>query len=269
MAQVMSAPGWAPVRARAQRVSRPVLGVVGVIALWELLTEPGMLGPSVPTLRSIAASLVAQASGGELWTRLGETLWCWFLGLAIAAVAGVVLGVLLGMSRFASDSVSMLLEFLRPIPSVAIIPLAVLVLGTDARMKVSLIVFATLWPVLYNTLYGIRDIDPLTLDMARSYQLSALRTQWVVVIRGALPYVFTGLRVAATIALIVELATELIAGSTGLGYLLNELQEANNVPGSYAVVIVAGVVGVVVTHAAHLIERRSLYWHHSQREATS
>lgn len=191
----------------------------------------------------------------------------WAIGLAIAVLVGVPAGLLLGSFRLLYEGSRGVIEMLRPIPSVALIPLAVLVLGLSTEMKVALVVYASIWPILFNTLYGVRDIEPVTKETARTFRTSPGELIGRVLLPAAAPFAFTGVRISASIALIVTISAELLAGTpTGIGSFIMRISAAG---GDTAVVlaatIIAGVIGVLVNVVLQFIERRTFRW----REASN
>jgi ABC-type nitrate/sulfonate/bicarbonate transport system permease component len=190
-----------------------------------------------------------------------DTVQGWALGLTIATVAGVVLGVVVGSLPLLRDVTASTIEFLRPIPSVALIPLAVLLFGNDIRSKLLLVVYAAFWQVLIQVLYGVQDVDPVAADTARSYRLGRWARARHVTWPTALPYVITGVRLAAAVALILAVTAELIIGSPGLGNRLAVAQSSGAIPTVYALVVVTGLLGVLINLMARAAERRVLAWH--------
>ena len=265
------AAGVAPARpGRGRRLgSGPVLGLLGLltlVAIGEIAPRIGVVPRRyVPTSSEIGAALAEELATPEFWTALLDTVQGWALGLLIASVAGIVLGIVIGSSSLLRELTASTIEFLRPIPSVALIPLAVLLFGTSIESKLLLIVYAAFWQMLVQVLYGVQDVDPVAMDTARSYRLGRwARIRWVVW-PTALPYVMTGLRLAAAVALILAVTAELIIGNPGLGNRLAVAQSSGAVDITYALVVVAGLLGVVVNLGARWIERRALAWHSSQR----
>jgi ABC-type nitrate/sulfonate/bicarbonate transport system permease component len=194
-----------------------------------------------------------------------DTLEAWLIGLAAAVVAGVVLGLAIGSVRVLRALTSSTIEFLRPIPSVALIPLAVLLYGTAIQSTLLLVIYAAFWQVLIQVVYGVQDVDPVVRDTARSYRLGTWGLIRHVVWPTALPYVMTGVRLAATVALVLAVTAELTIGSPGLGSLIAVSQSSGAVAGTYALVLVTGLVGLAVNLLARLVERRVLAWHPSMR----
>ncbi|MFJ8745357.1 ABC transporter permease [Embleya sp. NPDC127516] len=256
-------------RAWARTVPDPALGVLGIVLLagmLEALPRLGMVSADyLPPFSDMAAALADEADEPSFWQAVLDTLKGWGYGLAIAVGAGVVLGLLIGSIEVLRKATASTIEFLRPIPSVALVPLAVLVYGTGLESKLLLVVYASFWPVLLQMLHGVQDVDPVASDTARSYRL----TPWIrlrhLVWPTALPYLVTGIRLAASVALVLAISAELLIGSPGLGSEIALAQSSNAVPTMYALVIVTGALGVLVNVLARVLERRVLFWHASVR----
>ncbi|MDX6315943.1 MAG: hypothetical protein QOF44_5407, partial [Streptomyces sp.] len=199
------------------------------------------------------------------WTALGETMRAWAIGLGIAFVLAVAVGMLIEAIPGARAATVSTIEFLRPIPSVALIPLATLLYGADLGSSLLLVVYAAFWQVLIQVLYGIADVDPVARETARSYRLGRWSTFRRLVWPTALPYVMTGLRLAAAVAFILAVTAELVIGGPGLGREIQLAQSGGAVATVYALITVAGCVGVVVNLAVRALERRVLAWHPSVR----
>ncbi|WP_433362846.1 ABC transporter permease [Streptosporangium sp. CA-115845] len=243
-----------------------LIGLTGFVAILELVPRAGLVDERfLPPFSDMLSALVEQAGTAEFWQALLETLRGWAIGLSIAMAAGVLLGILIGGVPLLRAAMTSTIEFLRPIPSVALIPLAVLLFGTDMRSTLLLVVYAAFWQVLVQVLYGVRDVDPVARETARSYRFGPLTQVRTVIWPTALPYVMTGFRLGAAVALILEITGELIIGSPGLGRQIAVAQTSGAVASMYALVIVVGLVGVVVNVIARAGERRSLRWHPSIR----
>jgi ABC-type nitrate/sulfonate/bicarbonate transport system permease component len=255
--------------AGAERWRQPALGVLGLallLAVVEALPRLGIVDSRfLPPFSAMARELAEQLTLGEFWLALGQTLRGWALGLALAMIAGVVAGVVIGSVPFLRAVTASTIEFLRPIPSVALIPLVVLIYGSRPQSALVLVVYAAFWQVLVQVLYGVADVDPVVRDTARSYRFSRWTTVRTVLWPTALPYVVTGFRLAASVALILEVTAELIIGVPGLGRSIGVAQSSGAVTQTYALVIVVGLVGVVVNASARAVERRVLRWHTSVR----
>jgi ABC-type nitrate/sulfonate/bicarbonate transport system permease component len=245
---------------------RGVVGLLGFAALLELAPRVGLVSSEfLPPFSEIIGTLVGQLGTPAFWQALGSTTLGWFTGLAIAALAGIGVGVLIGSSRWLRDITHSTIEFLRPIPSVALIPIAVIMFGTDMKSTLVLVVYATFWQVLIQVLAGVQDVDPIARETARSYRFGWWTQMRTVAWPTALPYVITGIRLGVAVALILEITGELVIGSPGLGRQIALAQTAGQVSLMYALVIVAGILGVVMNVATRALERRALRWHVSVR----
>lgn len=241
-------------------------GVVTLLVVLEVVPRTGLVNPDyLPPTSVILAALADRVQTPEFWVALGDTLVTWGTGLAISVVAGVVLGVVIGMTPFLRAATASTIEFLRPVPSVALIPIAVLLWGTGMQATLLLVVYASFWQVLVQVLAGVQDVDPVASDTARSFRFSVLARVRTVVWPTALPYVMTGVRLGAAVALILTVTGEMLIGTPGIGKLLAVARESGAVPSMYALVVVTGLLGVVVNLLARGLEQRTLFWHPSVR----
>jgi len=255
---------WAATRVRDAAYA--LVTLLLVCALVEALSRFEVVpSDSFPPLTQTFATLGDQLGEHEFWANVRDTMKGWAYGLGIATALAVPLGIAIGASEFAYRAVRPIVEFLRPIPSVALIPLAVLVYGTGFSSKLFLVVFASFWPVLIQTLYGMRDVDPVMIDTARSYGLGRLRRLLWVTLPGALPYVATGLRISSSVALILAVTAELVIGAPGLGAAITIANSHGNMRLMYALIIATGILGWLLSTLFTQGERRVLHWHASQR----
>jgi ABC-type nitrate/sulfonate/bicarbonate transport system permease component len=246
--------------------ARGLLGVAVAAGLLELLPRVGIVDTRfLPPFSAMVRSLGGQLGTADFWTATGQTLRGWALGLTLAMIGGIVVGVVIGSVPLLRALTASTIEFLRPIPSVALIPLVVLIYGSEMPSALVLVVYASFWPVLVQVLYGVADVDPVVRDTARSYRFSRRAIVRTVIWPTALPYVVTGFRLAASVALILEITAELIIGVPGLGRSIGVAQSSGAVAETYALVLVVGLVGVLVNLLARAAERRALRWHTSVR----
>lgn len=250
-------------------MTRTVYGATGLLVLFLLLEAAPRLGlvPEryLPPASRILRALWTEASGAGFWRAVADTVRTGATGLAIAFCAAVALGMIIGSVPLLRAMTNSTVEVLRPIPSVALIPLVVLQFGTDIRSTVVLVVYACFWQVLIQVLYGAVDVDPVAHDTARSYGLGTWARLRHVTWPTALPYVITGLRLAATVALIVSITGELLIGSPGLGREIAVAQSSGAVPAMYGLVVATGMIGVLVNVGVRGLERRVLAWHPAVR----
>lgn len=254
---------------RRRKFEAPILGLLGIlilIAIMEIAPLTGLVDPRfMPPATEIFASFFTMLTRPAFWFALSNTLLTWALGLAIAMVLGIVLGIFIGSFSVVREFTASTIEFLRPIPSVALIPLVVLLFGTDRISTLILVVYAAFWQVLVQVLSGVADVDPVAHDTTRSYHFRFTTVAYRLIWPTALPYVVTGFRLAATVALILTLTGELIIGTPGLGQQIFVAQSSGAVSLMYALILAAGFLGVLVNIGARAVEKKSLFWHPSVR----
>jgi ABC-type nitrate/sulfonate/bicarbonate transport system permease component len=253
--------------ARVPDAALPWLGVLTVLAVLELVVRAGLIsGDYFPPPTTTSAALFRLLGDGGYWTAILHTLQGWAIGLAIATAIAVPVGLALGFSDLLYHALRPVVEFLRPVPSVALIPLAILVYGTGLQSKIFLVVFAATWPLLIQTIYGARDIDPLHLETARSFRARRRDRVLRVTLMGAVPYIATGLRIASATALILAITAELIIGSAGLGRSITIARQGGAVDEMYALIATTGLLGWLLNSLFATGERRVLHWHPSHRK---
>lgn len=243
-----------------------VLGIIGFLAIWELIPRLGIIDARfLPPASEVIAALVVDFGLTAFWIAVGETMKAWFLGLLIAVAAAVLLGFIIGSSDFLRKATNSTIEFLRPIPSVALIPLAVLLFGVKIESSLLLIVYASFWQVLIQVLYGVADVDMVANNTAKTYGLGRMARIRYVVFPTALPYLMTGVRLAGAVALVLAITAELVIGSPGLGREIALAQSGGAISGMYALVLATGIIGVLINMLMRFIEKKTLAWHSSVR----
>ncbi len=253
-------------RRRLHGLTAPVLTTALVLGVAELLSRLEVVPPEYfPPVSEVARRLLELAGELAFWQALGQTVGQALTGLGLAVCFAVPLGLLTGLSRTADDLTAYAVELLRPVPSVALIPLAILVVGTGRELAVVLAAFASAWPLLLQTRYGLHEVDPTVMDTARVYGLPWYgRLRWIL-LPSAAGHIATGLRLSASLAIILAITAELIAGSPGLGRGISLAQSAGDEVTMYAHVVATGLLGVVVSLGLLAAERRVLAWHPSHR----
>lgn len=249
-----------------RKVALGVAGIVGFLITWQLLPTLGLVDPRYfPSATTTLAALGQEMRDLEFWRNVGRTLTAWGIGLVLAVVLATVLGTLIGLVPFLRRATHTTVEFLRPIPSVALIPLAILMFGFQLQASLLIIVYASFWQVFVQVLYGVADIDAVARDTARSFGLSRGSRIVNVVFPTALPYLMTGIRLAASVALILAVTAELTISATGLGGGIVRANQVGDYVQVYALVIVTGLLGLIINLVFRAIERRALHWHQSVR----
>lgn len=245
---------------------RGCCGLIGFALLLEIAPRIGLVSPQyLPPFSEIMVALVRELATANFWHAFGDTMRAWALGLVISLVAGTVIGIIIGSSSLLRTLTYSTIEFLRPIPSVALIPLVVLLFGTQLKSTLILVVYAAFWPVLIQVLYGVHDVDPVARETARSYGLGTWAQIRYLIWPTMLPYLMTGVRLAAAVALILAITSEIAIDTEGLGREISQTEAGGAVAIMYAYVIVTGIVGVIVNLGARALERRVLFWHPSMR----
>lgn len=243
-----------------------VLGVLTVLVLLQLLPYTGLVSKDTfPPVTEDFRVLIEQMQTATFWAAVRDTLWGWAVGLTLAAIFAVPLGVLIGSFPLLYRSLRVIIEFLRPIPSVALIPLAVILFGTGFEFKLFLIVFASSWPILIQVLYGVQDVDPVATDTARSFGFGPLSRLWRITLPSAMPYLATGLRISASIALVLGVTAEVVVGAPGLGRDIYSAQQGGNYSLMYGLILATGLLGWGLNSALETAERRVLRWHTAHR----
>jgi ABC-type nitrate/sulfonate/bicarbonate transport system permease component len=241
------------------------IGVVLIAVLlgaWEAASRlevlPSLSFPPVSVIVQTWAELLAS---GELLRELLPSLARMFGGYLIGVLLGVGIGLMMGMWRFFYNLLEPVTELLRPIPSPAYIPIVILFLGIDDEMKIFMISFASFFPVLLNTYSGVRSVDPVQLQTARTFGVRGRKLLWQIVLPAASPYIFTGMRVSLAVALIVMVISEMVAASNGIGYFILAAQRGFKIRDMYAGVLTLALVGYVLNRLFIAVENRVLAWH--------
>jgi ABC-type nitrate/sulfonate/bicarbonate transport system permease component len=192
---------------------------------------------------------------------LAATLRRMAIGYAAAAVLGVGLGLVMGRWQGVYELFEPVVEFARPMPPVALIPVLILVLGIGDEMKIAIVLFASIFPVLLNTIDGVRGVHPTLLDVARTFRYSEADRLRKVILPAALPQIVAGLRISLAIALIVALVSEMIGATQGLGYFVLQAQRGLRIRDMYAAIVMLALLGFTLNGLFLLAESRVLAWH--------
>jgi ABC-type nitrate/sulfonate/bicarbonate transport system permease component len=230
--------------------------------LWEAAGRQGWIHKLLfPPLSVVLAKLYDVTVSGELLRHLGVSLWRAALGYALAAAFAIALGIAMGYWRRVYAACEITIEFLRAVPPPAVIPVAMVFLGIGDALKVFIIFFSCAFPILINTIDGVRSVDPVLIRTARTFGLSRLQTVWKVVLPVAGPYIMTGLRIATAIALILTVISEMIGATSGIGYFILGSQRTMQITEMYAGIIVLALTGYAINRAFLLVDGRLMAWH--------
>ncbi len=236
----------------------------------------------------VAAWWLASANSTEFYqpplsavVRAFPTTWTWqrishdvlpslgryAVGYLLAVLIGIASGVLIGSNRYVRALLEPVLEFLRAIPPPVLVPLFIMLAGIENTSKILVIVSGAVWPVLLNTVEGVRSVDAVLADTCRTYRIGGSLRLRTFVLRSASPQIMAGVRQAQSVALILMVISEMKAASDGLGYSIIQFQRGFQIPEMWSGVVVLGVIGVLLALVLRVVERRVLAWYHGVRAA--
>jgi NitT/TauT family transport system permease protein len=250
-------------RFRVGAILRGGVGVIAFFMLVEFITSLELV-PAIylPRASTVVYRMIELLQDPKFLNNVLATLHAWAIGLALAALVSVPVGILIGTSDLAYRMTAPLIEFMRPIPSVALIPLGILLWGQGFLMKVILVTYATTWPILFNTVYGVHDVDPIAIQTARCFGMKRMAVLRRISLPSAAPFIFTGIRISASIGLIVVVGTELLASAeSGIGsYILFVASSGGHMDSVLAGAAIAGIVGVLINWVLGLVDRHAFAW---------
>lgn len=247
---------------RTERSLKGVILICALLVAWEafsrLYSEWARYFPPVSTIMRKLVELAMSREGSE---HILTSLLRVFHGYGWGVLAGLVLGSISGMSRLFYELIEPLVELLRPLPSVAILPIVILFVGVGDAMNVLIIAYATTWPIFINTLEGVRGVDLIHENTGRMFGLRGPELVRKVMIPSALPFIVSGLRVSFGLAVVVVISTEMVGSSKGLGYLIIESSLSDRIPEMYAVLVMIGLLGYALNECFRAVESRAMAWH--------
>jgi ABC-type nitrate/sulfonate/bicarbonate transport system permease component len=224
---------------------------------------------TLPDLGELAAGAVDVVADARFWLAIVHTIVATLLGLSISLALGTVIGLVLSLHRNAWASSRFVVDFMRTIPPIALVPIALLVLGVSMGMEVTLIVIAAVWPVILQVYYGISTVEPELLETARIYRLTVWQRLALVTTPAMLPPFATAVRISATLSLLLAVGTEVITSSGGLGALISRLQQVSNTTESLIVIIATGLVGLGLNALLQWAQHTTLHWHYRTTKGDS
>ncbi len=247
------------IRPRWRRGVRAVIGVGVAIGLWAVITASGAVDTTVfPTVPAFVSALAD--SWRDLLLSFGPTLQSWALGMVVGAALGITLGVIVGRFYWADASTDIIVRLLRPLPSLALIPIAVLLAGLGITMTASLVAFASFWPIFINTRYAVRQIEPRLLDSGRAVGLSGWSLVRLVIAPAIAPAVVTGIRISVGIAIVVTVSVQLVAGTGGLGGYVLSAQTNGLTDQVFVGVAAGGLLGWLLNGLFLVVARKLMPW---------
>lgn len=239
-----------------------LISLATVAGLWEYVSDHRLVSPALlPPPSSVARALVTLIADGDIWRQLLHTAALFAGSYAIACVLGIAIGIWMGCSEFVDGLLQPIVELLRPIPKSALVPALFLFLGIGPLTMVTVVVVAAVFPVLINVYQGVRGLDPVLSETARTFGCSRWRTIRSVVLPATLPAIFTGMKVALSLGIVLAVLAEMLAGQSGLGFIILDTQRAFQTDQMYAWVVVLAAFGAACSLLFDRIERLAIPWH--------
>jgi ABC-type nitrate/sulfonate/bicarbonate transport system permease component len=235
--------------------------IIVLLLGWEIASATALIDPvALPRVSTVVLAWWQSVANGTILKALMPSLWRIFAGFGLATLVAVPLGLLMGTVNFIFRLLEPLTEFIRPIPSSAYIPVAILFLGIGDEMKIFVIFLACLFPILLNSVGGVRGVDPVLIDTGRTFGLSRLAAMRQIVLPAALPNILTGMRISLGLALIVAVVAEMISGNSGIGYFILNNQRIFRVPEMFAGILTLGLLGFLINMLFLQAEHWLLRW---------
>ena len=235
--------------------------VLLLLAFVEFASQAGVVNRVlVPPPSTIAVRLAEIVLSGAFIEPLARTMLLLVLGYAIACPLGIAVGILMGRIRPVHDLLEPLLEMLRPLPKIALLPPLALLLGFGMELKVTMVVLGVIFPVLINTIQASHGVDRTMVDCARVFGHGRLRILWSVILPAAAPMILAGMRVGLAFALILVLLTEMLASTGGLGFVIINAQRSFRVVDMYAWLVLVASLGYGLNVVFVTVERRLVDW---------
>ncbi|MFF8902330.1 ABC transporter permease [Streptomyces lydicus] len=237
------------------------VAIVALLLAWELAPRFGLVDRTfLPPFSEVAQAWWELVANGQLADNAQASLVRSFSGFGTAVAVSVPLGLLIGWYRPVADLLNPLLQVFLNTAALALLPVFVLLLGIGETSKISIVVYACAWPILFNTISAVRTVDPTLLRLAKSMNLSAPRLFQKVILPASVPTIFTGIRLAGAVSIVVLVAAEMIGAKAGLGYLINASQYNFAIPQMYAGIVTISVIGVAFNQLLVAVEKRLSSW---------
>ena len=262
---VATTPAPVPAAKRRRKFNRKFItswiAVAMLLAVWQIAPGAGWVDKTfLPPLSSVLDAWWQLVQSGELWIDIQASLQRSLTGFGIALLIGVPLGLLIGWYPLAAELLSPVLVIFLNTAAIALLPVFTLILGIGETSKVAIILYASIWPILYNTISGVRNVDPLLIKSARSLGLSHIRLFQKVILPASVPTIFTGVRLGGAASILVLITTEMVGAKAGLGYLILNSQYNFQIPQMYAGILTVSAIGVAFNYLLLTLERRFSTW---------
>ena len=245
-----------------QTLFKSSFAIILFLLLWEVCGRLGFLVNPLflPPFSKVLKALFEIAASGKLWQHLSISLWRSLSGFTLGMLVAVPLGLTIGWFKGLGAFLNPLLQLFRNMPTLALLPVFVMFFGIGEFSKTMVILWGVLWATLLNTVSGVRNVDPQLIKAARSMGVGPLRLFWTVVLPASLPYIFAGMRISATVSILILIAAEMMGANKGLGYALFFYQSNFKVAEMYAMLVVMALLGVTLNFALEKVEKRNFRW---------
>jgi len=246
----------------------PVLFPVLVLFIWEQLSSHRIVNPAVlPAPSRIFGAFKTMLLNGQIARHLGASVFRVLIGFLLGSALGLIIGIFVGISHKIDRATTLIISVLRPIPMIALIPVFILLLGIDEASKIAVITMGAFWSALMNTIYGIKSVDKKLLELAYVLKKSRWNTLFRIVMPSALPPIFVGIRLGAGSAWACVVAAEMIAASSGVGFLVMFAREVAQTSVMFMGVLLIGLFGLFIDFIILCIEKQVLSWNYPQKKA--
>ncbi|MGB9036561.1 MAG: ABC transporter permease [Paeniglutamicibacter sp.] len=243
-----------------------LLGLPLILLAWWWLATSGAPNFFVPTPAKLVTTFVETWFGERMLTDVLPSIMRLVIGVLAAIVLGIVLGLAVGLNRTLRAVTEPVFEFFRALPPPVLVPVLMLLVGINDGMKVAVIISGCIWPVLLNTIEGVRSIDPVQNETSRSYGITGFSRIRYQILPSATPTIMAGVRQALSIGLILMVISEMFASSSGLGFTIVQFQRSFAVPEMWSGIVVLGLIGVALSFIFQWVQRRVLRWYHGLKE---
>lgn len=246
---------------RVEKLAWGAVGIVGLLALMQVAVMTNLISSaSMPTAIDMLVAFGNLVISKTFLIAVADTLFATVVAFSIAAVITVPLGVLLGTNRFAEKLASGLIAVMRPVPAIALLPVAILALGIGPQMKIALACYAALWPLLINTIQGVRDTDQMMVKAGRSFSWSRATIMRKIQLPASLPFIGSGARQSISVALVIVVTLELLGARSGIGAVIRSYSAAGRVDYVFAGVLATALLGLGLHVLLTRGEQRLMRW---------
>jgi len=268
---------------RAVKILKSMVVPLALLCLWELIARNHIILETVysfcgyskakipdftfiSSVSQILSSLFAMVQTKEFYSLLGDTLKVLFFSFLFSLILGVLLGSIIGLYRKTETYLISTIDAFRSIPPIALLPLFILFFGIDEQMKIIFVLFGGIWPVLINTFFAIRDIEPICLKVAKNLQLTKRQTLIKVIFPLASPAIIAGLKISLSLCLVLTIVCEMLIGNKGIGFLINVSKRIADYDAMFAGVLVVAILGWLINKIFKYIDKYLLKWYYQKQQ---